>query len=120
MSAARYNLNVSFTPRLVFVTASSMDEGRLLAQAILEKHLAACVNLVPGVESHYWWKGKLEMAAEVQLVIKSSAEQFEALAEVIRGLHSYDCPEIVAVAPEEISPEYRAWWEEEMKTDKPA
>ena len=100
-----------FTPRLVFVTASSMDEARHLAQAILEKHLAACVNIAPGVESHYWWQGKLETAAELQLVIKSSAEQFEALAEVVRRHHSYECPEIVAIAPGEISPEYRAWWE---------
>ena len=83
----------------------------MLAQAILEKHLAACVNLVPGVESHYWWQGKLETAAEVMLLIKSSAEQFEALAELVRARHSYKCPEIVAVAPEEMSPAYRAWWE---------
>ena len=73
-----------FTPRLVFVTASSLEEARNLAQGILEKHLAACVNLVPGVESHYRWQGKLETAAEVMLVIKSSAEQFEALAGMIR------------------------------------
>lgn len=102
-----------FTPRLVFVTASSVEEARNLAQGILEKHLAACVNLVPGVESHYWWQGKLETAAEVMLVIKSSAEQFEALADFVREHHSYECPEIVAVAPEEISPGYRAWWENE-------
>ncbi len=105
-----------FTPRLVFVTASSMEEARKLARGILEKDLAACVNLVPGVESHYWWQGKLETAAEVLLVIKSSAEQFEALTEVIRQLHSYDCPEIVAVAPGEISPDYRAWWEKELRS----
>jgi len=103
-----------FTPRLVFVTASSMEEARSLAQGILEKHLAACVNLVPGVESHYWWQGKLETAAEIMLVIKSSAEQFEALADFVRKHHSYECPEIVAVAPEEISPGYRAWWDTQM------
>ena len=103
-----------FTPRLVFVTASSLEEARSLAQGILEKHLAACVNLVPGVESHYWWQGKLETAAEVMLVIKSSAEQFEALADFVRKHHSYECPEIVAVAPEEISPGYRAWWDAQM------
>jgi periplasmic divalent cation tolerance protein len=102
-----------FTPRLVFVTASSLEEARKLTQGILEKHLAACVNLVPGVESHYWWQGKLETAAEVMLVIKSSAEQFDALADFVRKHHSYECPEIVAVAPEEISPGYRAWWENE-------
>ena len=106
-----------FTPRLVFVTASSLDEARNLAQGILDQHLAACVNLIPGVESHYWWQGKLETAAEVMLLIKTSAEQFEALAELIRRRHSYECPEIVAVAPEEMSPGYRAWWEKEIRTN---
>jgi periplasmic divalent cation tolerance protein len=105
-----------FTPRLVFVTASSLEEARNLAQAILDKRLAACVNLIPGVESHYGWQGKLETAVEVMLVIKSSAEQFEALCEAIHLRHSYECPEIVAVAPEEMSPEYRTWWEGEMRS----
>ena len=108
------------TPRLVFVTVPSLEEARNLAQGILQKHLAACVNLVPGLESHYWWQGKLESAAEVLLLIKSSAEQFEALAEHVRWHHSYDCPEIVAVAPGEIAPEYRAWWEESMEAQPPA
>ncbi len=100
-----------FSPRLVFITASSVDEARNLAQRILEKHLAACVNIVPGLESHYWWQDKLESASEVQMIIKSSAEHFEALAEIIRWHHSYECPEIVAITPTEMSPEYQAWWE---------
>ncbi len=99
------------TLRIVYVTASSMEEARNLAQGILEKRLAACVSIIPGVESHYWWKEKLHKAEELQLVIKTSAEQFEALSEVIRWHHSYDCPEIVSVSPQEMSPEYRAWWE---------
>jgi periplasmic divalent cation tolerance protein len=101
-------------PRLVLVTAPHLDEARLLADALLQRHLAACVNLVPGVESHYRWQGKLERATEVLLLIKSSAEQFEALARVVRENHSYECPEIVAVAPEEMAPAYRAWWDEQM------
>ncbi|MCE0497258.1 MAG: divalent-cation tolerance protein CutA [Methylacidiphilales bacterium] len=100
-----------FTPRIVFVTAPNLEEARTLAEGILNKRLAACVNLVPGLESHYWWQGKLEKAGEVLLVIKSSAEQFEALTDHIRQHHSYECPEIVAIAPQEISPAYRAWWE---------
>lgn len=103
---------MSFTPRLVFVTASSADEARVIARAILGKKLAACVNILPGVESHYWWQGKLESAPEVLLIIKSSAEQFEALATLVRETHSYTCPEIVAVPPAEIAPAYRQWWEE--------
>jgi periplasmic divalent cation tolerance protein len=103
-----------FTPRLVFVTASSLEEARKLTQGILEKHLAACVNILPVVESHYRWKGKVETSSEVMLVIKSSAEQFEALAGFVRKYHSYECPEIIAVAAHEISPGYRSWWDETM------
>jgi len=103
-----------FTPRIVFVMASSVDEARNLAQGLLERHLAACVNLLPAVESRYRWQGKLETAAEVMMVIKTSAEQFETLAGFVRKNHSYECPEIVAVAPHEISPGYRSWWDESM------
>jgi periplasmic divalent cation tolerance protein len=105
-----------FTPRLVSVTAPTVEDARKLAQGILELHFAACVNIIPGIESHYWWQGKLEKAAEVTLLIKSSAEQFEALAGYIRKHHSYECPEIVAVATHEISPAYRSWWDEAMMT----
>jgi periplasmic divalent cation tolerance protein len=103
-----------FTPRIVMVTASSVKEARMLAQGILEQHLAACVNIVPGVESHYRWKGELEKAEEALMIIKTSAEQFEALAGYIRQHHSYECPEIVAVSTHEISPGYRSWWDESM------
>jgi periplasmic divalent cation tolerance protein len=105
---------MSFTARLILVTAPNIEEARRLADAVLQPHLAACVNIVPSVESRYWWKGKIERSSEVLLLIKSSAEQFEALAQIVRENHSYECPEIVAVAPEEIAPAYRAWWEEQM------
>jgi len=103
-----------FTPRIVFVTAPNLEEARTLAQGILEMRLAACVNLTPGVESRYWWRGKLETSSEIMLVIKSSAEQFEALAGFVRKHHSYECPEIMAIAAQEISPAYRSWWDEAM------
>jgi periplasmic divalent cation tolerance protein len=102
-----------FTPRLVFVTASSVEEARALAGAILEKKLAACVNILPGVESHYWWQGKLESSTEAMLFIKSSAGQFDALAALVKEKHSYECPEIVAVTPDEMAPAYREWWARE-------
>jgi len=102
-----------FTPRLVFVTASTMKEAHTLSAVILGNKLAACVNILPGVESHYWWQGKIETATEIMLLIKSSAEQFDALATLVKQNHSYECPEIVAVAPEEIAPAYRQWWERE-------
>ncbi len=105
-----------FTPRLVYVTTPSVEEARKLAQGILDERLGACVNLIPGVESHYWWKGKLETSTEIILVVKSSAEQFETLAGYVRKHHSYECPEIIAVSPHTISPAYRSWWDEAMMT----
>jgi periplasmic divalent cation tolerance protein len=101
------------TPRLVLVTTSGIAEARRIAEAILQSRLAACVNIVPGLESHYWWQGRLEQAGEVLLLIKTSAELFEAVSVVVRTTHSYECPEIVALDPREIAPAYRAWWEKE-------
>jgi periplasmic divalent cation tolerance protein len=102
------------TPRLVLVTASGLEEARRIAEALLQSRLAACVNIVPGVESHYWWQGKVEQAGELLLLVKTSAEQFDAVAAAVRTAHSYECPEIVALDPREIAPAYRAWWEKEM------
>jgi periplasmic divalent cation tolerance protein len=104
-----------FTPRLIFVTAASLDEARTIARALLEQRLAACVNILPGLESHYWWQGKLESAPEVLLIIKSSAELVEAVASLVKEKHSYECPEIVAVSPGEIAPAYRQWWEDAQR-----
>ena len=105
---------MAFSPRIIFIAAPSLDEARGLAKLILEQHLAACVNLLPGMESHYWWKEKLETATEVLLMIKSSAEQFEKLLELVSLHHAYECPEVVAVNPEEIAPTYRQWWMERL------
>ncbi len=106
---------MSFAPRLVFITAPSLEKARDLSQVILEARLAACVNLVPAVESHYWWQGKLESASEILLLVKTSAEHFEALRELVALHHSYETPEVVAVDPHEIAPAYRAWWETSLK-----
>ena len=100
-----------FSPRLVLVTAPEGAVAQSLAKLILEKRLAACVNLVPGIESHYWWNGKLEQSAEVLLLIKSSAENFEPLCELIALHHPYECPEVIALDPGDMSPAYRQWWE---------
>lgn len=107
------------TPRLVLVTASSLEEARRIASALLQVRLAACVNIVPGVESHYWWRGGLQQGSEVLLLVKTSAEQFEAVAAAVRAAHSYECPEIVALDPREMAPAYRAWWESEIGPKSP-
>jgi periplasmic divalent cation tolerance protein len=95
--------------RIVLTTAGSEDEARKIAQHLVERRLAACVNIVPHIESIYRWQGKVESSREWLLVIKTTAEQFARVRDAIRELHSYDLPECIAVAIEDGSPEYLRW-----------
>ncbi len=101
-------------PAIVLVTVGNEEEGRCIAKALLEQKLVACVNLVPGIESHYWWEGKIQQDHEVLLVIKSSEENWESLVECVKSNHSYECPEIVFVRPEAVEERYRSWWEKSL------
>jgi len=95
---------------VVLVTCRSSAEARKIARALVEKRLAACVNIfrVP-VESIYRWNGKVEKAIEVLLIIKSSRRRFPALEREIKRLHSYDVPEIIELPIAEGSRAYLAW-----------
>ncbi|HXT85410.1 MAG TPA: divalent-cation tolerance protein CutA [Verrucomicrobiae bacterium] len=95
---------------VVLVTCASRKEAEGLARAVVEKKLAACVNVatVP-VKSVYRWKGKIEMAEEFPLVIKTARRKFGALEKEIRRLHSYEAPEIVAVPIVAGSAAYLRW-----------
>jgi periplasmic divalent cation tolerance protein len=95
--------------RIVLSTAGSQEEARRIAHHLVEQKLAACINIVPQVESIYRWQGKIESASEWLLLIKTTAEQFEKVRDAIRELHSYDLPECIAVAIEDGSPEYLRW-----------
>ncbi len=95
--------------RIILSTAGSQQEARQIAQALVERRLAACVNLVGPVESVYRWKGAVESAAEFLLVIKTTAEAFERVRDTIRELHSYELPECVLLAVDGGSSEYLNW-----------
>ena len=75
----------------------------------MEQQLAACVNILPGIESIYRWRGKVESAREWLLLIKTTAEKFPAVRDAIREVHSYELPECIAIAIEEGSEEYLEW-----------
>jgi periplasmic divalent cation tolerance protein len=100
--------------RIVLTTAGSEDEARKIASQLVERQLAACVNIIPQVESIYRWQGKVESAEEWLLLIKTTAERFEKVRDAIRELHSYDVPECIAVAIEDGSPEYLRWLADPM------
>ena len=96
--------------RIVLVTCGSMAEGRKIARAVVEKRLAACVNVgTAPVESYYRWKGKLEKALEFQLVMKTTASRLKELEKEVTRLHSYEVAEFVVLKVEEGSKEYLSW-----------
>jgi periplasmic divalent cation tolerance protein len=94
---------------VVFITAPDRRTARALATSALRHRLAACVNLLPGVESHYWWQGKLELGKEVLLILKTTKRLLPALAARIFAEHPYDTPEFVVLPVNRISQRYAQW-----------
>ncbi len=82
---------------VVFMTAANGEEATRLAEMLVGAHLAACVQILPEMESVYRWQGKIERQSEVLLIAKTTRGKFDDLEREVRALHSYDTPEIVAV-----------------------
>jgi periplasmic divalent cation tolerance protein len=101
--------------KLVLSTCGSIDEARKLSRALVEKRLAACVNIVPQIESVYYWKGKVETSTEYLLLIKTTAGAFDELRDVLTELHSYNVPECIEIAIEDGSAAYLAWIGESVR-----
>jgi len=95
--------------QLVFCTAPDADTARRIASALVEYRLAACVNLLPGIESLYRWEGKVVSNKEVLLMIKARATDYPLLETRIRALHPYELPEIIAVPLTAGLPAYLDW-----------
>lgn len=103
------------TYQLVLTTCPDRDSAERIARTLVERRLAACVNIVPGVQSYYEWKGKIETGQEFLLVIKSRAELFETLQKQIVSAHPYELPEIIAVPVSTGSAPYLAWLEAQTR-----
>lgn len=101
--------------RIVLSTAGSEDEARKIAQHLVESQLAACVNIIPHIESVYRWQGKVESSHEWLLIVKTSGGLFHAVRDAIRELHSYELPECVAIAIEDGSNEYLEWLADSLR-----
>jgi periplasmic divalent cation tolerance protein len=94
---------------VAFVTAPDIETARKISRGALEKKLCACANLVPGLESHYWWQGKLEESAEVLIIFKMTLRQRETLRDFVVANHPYDVPEFIAFPIEHGSDDYLNW-----------
>lgn len=99
---------------VVLSTCGSAEEAARVARALVEKRLAACVNIVPGVRSVYRWKDAIEDEEEVLLVIKTSRVLIDDLRAEIEKLHSYEVPEVIALAVVDGSEQYLAWMNREL------
>jgi len=94
---------------VVFMTAATKDEASRLAEMLVSKSLAACVQIMPEMESVYRWQGKIERQPEVLLIAKTMSSKFAELEREVVALHSYDTPEIVAMPLAAGSRPYLEW-----------
>lgn len=94
---------------VVFMTASSPAEAEKIAEALVSKKLAACVNVLPGLRSFYWWQDQICRDDEIMMMAKIKKQDFEALVQAVLDLHSYDVPEIILLPLEAGSKSYLDW-----------
>jgi periplasmic divalent cation tolerance protein len=94
---------------VVFMTAGSAEEARRIAQQLVESRLAACVQILPEIESIYRWKNEVQREKELLILAKTTTDKFAELEKSVRAIHSYETPEIIAVPAGQISEPYRAW-----------
>lgn len=95
--------------QVVLLTFPSIEKAREIASALVESQLAACVNLVPAIESIYRWQGSVQREAEVLGIVKTTAAALPALEARVRELHPYEVPEFIALAPHHVFAPYAAW-----------
>ena len=94
---------------IVLVTAPAKKVARTLAASALQARLAACANIISAVESHYWWRGKMERSTEVLIIFKTTRRRLAALEKLILRKHSYDTPEFVVLAVQAGTERYLKW-----------
>ena len=102
--------------RVMFCT-TPVEMAEMVADALVESRVAACVNIVPTVRSVYRWKGAVEREDEALLVIKTTAERVESVMDRIRRIHPYDVPEVISLPIEEGLPEYLDWLRAQVEED---
>ena len=94
---------------IVFVTAPDLRVARRIAKTLLKARLAACVNILPRIESRYWWKRKIESGAEVLMIIKTVQPKLAALESTVLKNHPYETPEVISFSLQSANSNYLAW-----------
>ena len=94
--------------RVILIT-TPQDRARPLARALVERRLAACINIVPALTSVYWWEGSVMEDGEALLVVKTTVEKLAELETTVKSLHPYEVPEFVVLKPDYVEERYRQW-----------
>lgn len=103
---------------IVYTTYPSLVEAEKAGRAIVEKRLAACVNILPGMVSHYWWEGKIDRGEEVVMLVKTRASLADGVRDAVKSSHSYSTPAILVLPIESVESNYLGWLLAETKTNK--
>ncbi|WP_147821301.1 divalent-cation tolerance protein CutA [Salidesulfovibrio onnuriiensis] len=100
---------------LLYMTFGAMEEAQRIGEALVRGRLAACVNILPGMRSLYWWKGRVETADEVVMIAKTRTELTESVIEYVRTRHSYEVPSIVSMSIAGGNPDFLDWIRKETR-----
>jgi len=104
-----------FTYVVLFITASNGEEAHRMAEVLLNQRKVACVNIVPRVSSLFWWQDKLDLAQESLLVVKTKASLLPEIINLVKGVHSYEVPEIIALPIVGGNQDYLEWLDKEVQ-----
>lgn len=97
---------------IIFITASHKKEAANIAQQLLKKRLAACVNIIDKIDSFFWWQGKIDYSKEVLLIVKSSKSKINKIIKLVKSIHHYEVPEIIALPIIAGEKKYLSWLDE--------
>ena len=100
---------------VVMITCSSKREANKVKKVLLEKRKAACVNIISGIDSSFWWKGKIDSSLEVLLLAKTKKKMLRGIITLVKKIHSYEVPEIIALPIIGGNKDYLNWIEKEVR-----
>ena len=100
---------------VIFITTSTEEEARKISESLLSQRKAACINILPKVDSSFWWQGKLDSAQESLLIIKTKASLLSEIIALVKEVHSYEVPEIIALPIIGGNEDYLKWIDDEVR-----
>lgn len=103
------------SPIVIFITTGSVEEAQNIARLLLNKRTVACVNIVPKVDSLFWWQGEIDSTQESLLIAKTKAPLLTEIIELVKSIHSYEVPEVIALPVIGGSADYLNWIDSEVE-----